>query len=147
MVAEMKENCGAESARNPLYMPTERKWRWDFQTGALPRLVRLYPKDLKFSPVAEPSPKFAGKFFLQLAAKGSVQAPSAWFQGHPAHSSQPDPDPTQLTWGLGAQGLLSPRIAISQDCNLPGALSAMSDVLHTSHGSLYMACMDPGIHM
>ena len=34
--------------------------------------VRLEPKYLKFSPVAEPSSKLAGKFFLQLAANGSV---------------------------------------------------------------------------
>ena len=72
MVAEMKENCGGEAERNPSFMPTEHKWRWDFQRGALPRLVRLMPRDLKFSPVAEPSPKLEGKFFLQLAANGAL---------------------------------------------------------------------------
>ena len=41
--------------------------------GGLPRLVRLLPREVKFSPVAEPSPKLQGKFFLQLAAGGALE--------------------------------------------------------------------------
>ena len=43
MVAEMRENCGVGSERNPIWMVEEHKWRWDFQRNAVPRLVRRSP--------------------------------------------------------------------------------------------------------
>ena len=56
----------------------------DHEVATLPRLVRLMPRDLKFSPVAEPSPKLEGKFFLQLAANGALDVGS----GTPSEASR-----------------------------------------------------------
>ncbi|KAL1524752.1 hypothetical protein AB1Y20_019635 [Prymnesium parvum] len=141
MVAEMKENCGSETARNPLFMVTENKWLWDFQVGTLPRLVVLLPKDLKFSPVAEPSPKLKDKFFLQLQANGSLALDTSHLhtdlRGETALAWARDVAfPRVNRWSTSAVFRISEKPASSTPFELLTLLRDPADDAHATVGSL-----------